>query len=526
MTNLTSYTRMKVGLYGLIFVVLFASGVTLASYTLLSNIAYNPKQPTGGAEVFLAPRYYGGQNDLPSGVFDSWTQLLIFGSLSFLILTFGFFLSRRKNLPFVRFLIIIYLLALGMEACFLTLTANGFEQLALQSRSINNGTWSSIQWLSSNPNFAGHSNLEKLQYIFVVLGGNNAGYTIPGTTHPPGSFLLGIELYHLAQLLPFPVAYGWGIIVSLLNTMLVIVVGLLSRDIFSDSIARRTCLMLIVVPSAVMHFCAVGAGIPALLVALGALVMVNALKYLRRLPAGNADITSLFLYGLAAGTAFTLAAQVDYGIAFPILALIISFSLLIHSISWRDKAVFFSGLLLAPVLYFIFEYYVSGGQLFYPIRALRITKSVGEGLASSRPYPLTQFANFVVMSVMGGLLFLPTLYFVLNDLVKRVRCAFIHLVLPSHSDRDSVRTFIVLATTLMFAFLVTQSTVFLEVERTWFWFFPFVWSLMGIFLLALRVTARRLFPQSSFARNWTDWVFYASQLGVSIVLAMVIMDYY
>ena len=78
----------------------------------------------------------------------------------------------------------------------------------------------------------------------------------------------------------------------------------------------------------------------------------------------------------------------------------------------------------------------------------------------------------------------------------------------------------------MLVYLLTQSAVRLEVERIWFWLFPFVWSLMGIYLLAFRATARRLFPQSPFARGWTDWVIYASQLCVSLVLAMVIQDYY
>ncbi len=519
------FARKKFGLYGLALVALFSSWVTIAAYILLMNIAYNPNTPIGGAGVFLRPRYMVGSSGVPSSIFTSWTNLFIFGSLSVLIQLFGFSLLHHKNLSFVKFLLLMYLLALGLEACFLSLTTSGFKHLSFQSQSMKNGIWYSINWLANNPDFAGHTFFEKLQYIFIVLCGNDKGYTIPGTTHPPGVFLCGIGIYRLAHLLPIPIAYGWGVIVSMLNTGLVVVVGLLSREIFSESTARRTCLMMLVVPSSVMNFCAVGSGIPALLVSLGALLLINALKYLQHLPGSKADSTKLFLYGLASGIAFTLTAQFSYGHIIPILALVISFNLLILSIRWREKAAFWAGLLIAPALYFIFEYIVSGGQSFYPIRALRIANSVKQGLAG-RPYPLTQFANFVVMSIMGGFLFLPTLYFVFINFIKEIKRTITHLVLPRHSDRNSIRSFALMSTMAMLAFLLIQSTVRLEVERTFIWFFPFVWSLMGIFQLAFRVTARRLFPKSYFVSGLADWMVCALQLFVSIVLAMVIQDYY
>ena len=238
-----------------------------------------------------------------------------------------------------------------------------------------------------------------------------------------------------------------------------------------------------------------------------------------------ADGTKLYFYGLYSGFAFTLAAQFSYGHIIPILALIISFSLLILLIRWRETIAFWAGLLIASALYFIFEYYVSGGQSFYPIRAFRIANSVKQGLAG-RPYPITQFANFVVMSIMGGFLFLPTLYSVLINFIKEIKRTITHLVLPRHSDRNSIRLFALMSTMAMLAFLLTQSTVRLEVERTFIWFFPFVWSLMGIFQLAFRVTARGLFPKSYLVSGLADWMICALQLFVSIVLAMVRQDYY
>ncbi|GAG84175.1 unnamed protein product, partial [marine sediment metagenome] len=52
-----------------------------------------------------------------------------------------------------------------------------------------------------------------------------------------------------------------------------------------------------------------------------------------------------------------------------------------------------------------------------PVRALNIVSLVGDGLVQSRPFPLAYFANFIIIFVWGGILFLPAVIYLILSVI-------------------------------------------------------------------------------------------------------------
>ena len=429
----------------------------------------------------------------------------------------GEFLVRPK-LPFKYFLIGLYFTAIILELSFVGLTHNGFSHIRLQAKSINNGIWYSLNYLSTLPEFSGVSLLEKLRYVFTVLGGNNSGFTIPGTTHPPGHFILFYPIFKLVSLFKSP-ALAWGLLIMLLNTLLLPVIYLMARCVISERNARLSSIMLLITPSVAMHFCSLLEVSASLVTAVGYLALLLCLREAGR-DGANARVWPL---GLIAGVAFTLAAQITYGHAIPIIAALLAFYYVSRNMIFNVKH-FYMALFVAPVLYFAAEHYLSGGTSFYPVRALKMAGMVKSGL-NSRTYPLSQFANLTIMAVMGGVLYLPAM---INSIVFTVREVLrrknIELA-PQLGARFNGRLFLSLLATCIMLFLVMQSTVRLEVERTWHWAFIPGWTLGGICLISAATSSGRLFrkPGSvAFVMRLLGW----TQLVVTLALAISIQDYY
>ena len=93
--------------------------------------------------------------------------------------------------------------------------------------------------------------------------------------------------------------------------------------------------------------------------------------------------------------------------------------------------------------------------------------------------------------------------------------------------RALCRLFLSFSVVLILSYLIFQKTVRLEVERTFHWFFIFAWSMSGIFLVAIDVFCREIFPAMSMRnRKWGLVVFLLLQFVITLTLAMGIQDYY
>jgi hypothetical protein len=500
--------------------------VTYAAYYIVTYIYYVPKGLSGYA-VFLAPRFYQGMNDLPSGIFQQWKELAIVAPYMGVIVYISFWLAIKKEISLLKFLILLYFEALLVEFLFLFLTANGISHVVLQSKSINNGIWLSLHVL--NERLPEASFIDKMRYIFQVLCSNNAPYTIPGTTHPAGVFPIMMALYKGAKIIgngifgasDDAVAAGWGIIVSLINTLLIPVIVLIARKVYNEKIARFTGIMMLCIPSVCFHFCAMGDVLASLFIGCAILAIVYYLSYVEK---DDIRCRKVALYGVGTGIFFTLAAQMTFGHVFPILSLLISLFIISGKGMKKWLIYFVAGMLVPAVLYFVFERYVGDGKLFYVSRALNITHLVGSGLDKVRPYPLSQIANFIIIFVFGGILVLPTIIKIVADVVLRSVKA--RWIVPGKVNKAAA--FLTIAAFLMFALLVSQKTVRLETERTWHWFFVPLWVLMGYFFIAANEAYARLFRISlEIKQKWNGALILCYfQLILTVILAMCLMDYY
>ena len=493
------------------------------SYFLLSHIFYNHSSDgIGGQEVFLVPRYLLKQNDLPTTIFNSIDNLVKYSIIVSAAVFFGLYLALKKKLPSFLFFIAIYLLALLVEFSFLGFTANGFLHLRLQSISINNGYWYSMNHLLDIPVYADASIFGKASYLFGTLCNNEAGYSIPGTTHPPGLFLIAFAIRKVGAIFP-DVSVGWGIVVTMLNTIVIVFIALIAGSMFSRKTGRLTAIMLMTVPSVTMHFCAVLDGVATLFIVAGFWGIILAIKTIYG--AKRNTSWSLFFTGLITGLSFTLAAQMTYGHVIPICVSLLSFYIVTRkSISLFSP--FTVGLLIIPLSFFLFEYIISSGSSFYPIRALRIAHFVKTEL-HTRPYPLSQFGNFTVLSIMGGILFMPTVVNAFWFSAKTIKTTLLKPVslVREGGSRRRIREFLCFTVLGTFTFLILQKTVRLEVERTWHWAFVPVWSLMGIYLLSIKCVFRRLFIKPVSTKSIMIGLF-GLQLAISIIIAICIQDYY
>jgi hypothetical protein len=323
-------------------------------------------------------------------------------------------------------------------------------------------------------------------------------------------------------------ALGWGITVTLLNTLLIPVIATISKEAFSERIGKFTGIMLLTVPSVCIHFCAIFDVILSVFTALGVLFLIYGLKYIYddELEGKPKHVKEL-LYGLGCGVFFTVAAQGTYGHAIPILAFLLSFLLLVRKDEPKRIAILIAGIIMPAFIYFVFEYYISNGKSFWLVRALNITSLVGDELARSRPFPLAYFANFIIIFIFGGILFLPTiLYLILSAIdigVKTYKKKFF-----IYNKSHLIRKFLALSAFMMFFFLLGQRTVRLEVERTWHWFFAAVWPLVGVFFISTNTVTKRLFPlRKRLIDAWyAPLILCYIQMFITVILAMCIMDYY
>ena len=183
--------------------------------------------------------------------------------------------------------------------------------------------------------------IDRVKYIFQYLGANNTDlHTLswygnvanpdfslpPGISHPPGQYLILAAIGFLGMLISSDLALGWGIIITILNTLLIPVIIIISKEAFSERIGKFTGIMLLTIPSVCMHFCGMFDVLLSVFTALGALFLIYGLKHFwDDQPEGKPKHSKGLLYGLGCGTFFTLAAQGTYGHAIPILAFLLSF---------------------------------------------------------------------------------------------------------------------------------------------------------------------------------------------------------
>lgn len=512
---------------------------------------------------------------LPSGIFTQWKELSMVFPLVLLLISLLYYYGIKKNIRFIQFLFLSYIISLIIEFSFTLLTHNRITHIAMQAITVNNGIWYSLHKLSSL--LQDKSFYEQILYIYQVLCSNNAPYTIPGTTHPGGVFLIFgiiftvssflsslvmslISFFHMNYLRDsflgdFAVRYipeissknyfgvyskatfyyfgfkavFWGVLVTIINTTLIPVISLIMKEIFTDKMARLGTIFLVIVPSVTFHFCAMGDIFGSLFLGLGILFLVKVIK----LPIKNDEslFFRLFTYGLFAGFTFTMAAQMTFGHVFPILSLLLVLYsiMIIKKIDFKDIFYFTIAMSVAPLLYFIFEFIVSDGKSFYFLRGLFIASQVGEGLDKMRPFPLAYFANFLILFVIGGILFAPVISYILLKVSMNIKTIF-----QKRNITQAILTwpafyFIIYSSFIMLVLLMTQKAVRLETERTWHWFFVPIWALMPIFIECTDVSIKKLFSADNdylAGKNIGFGILLTIQIFITFILSMSIQDYY
>jgi hypothetical protein len=550
--------------------------ITFFGYYIYMNVWYVPVAPLFDKyAVFLTPRFMGEINRLPSGAFTQWKELSIVFPLVLLLIYSLYHYGIKKNVRFVPFLILSYIISLIIELSFTLLTHNSFTHIAMQTISINNGIWYSLHKISSL--LQDKSIYEQIQYVYQVLCSNNAPYTIPGTTHPGGNFLIFgiifkissflsslsmsiISFFHMNYLLDsflggfaeryipelttktfFGVyskatfyyfgfkAVFWGLLVTIINTTLIPVISLIMKEVFTDKMARLGTIFLVIVPSVVFHFSAMADVFGSLFLGIGIYFLVKIIK----LPV-KSEKPLLFKrlnYGFFSGFALTMAAQITFGHAFPILALLIVLIivLIIKKTNFTDISYFTIALCISPFMYFIFELIVSNGESFYISRAFFITSLVESGLKNARPFPLSYFANFLILFVMGGILFAPVIFYTLVKVSMNIKSIFQKRNITQIILKQPALYFIIYSTLIMLILLITQKTVRLETERTWHWFFVPIWCLIPIFIECTDVSIKKLFSINNnylVGRHIGFWVLIFIQIFISFMLSMAIQDIY
>ena len=458
-------------------------------------------------------------------IFNKWYDLFIVSFAFCSIVYTSYWLGFKKEVSFKKFTIIIYLFAILITFLFLFITTDGLMHFVKQVESINNGIFYSTKVLF-NEHMSALEAFNKVKYIFGDLSANESGYTMPGTTHPPGNFLIAAIIGFIAVNISDNFALGWGIVVTFLNALLVPVVMIISKEIFSKKIGKLTGIMMITVPSLCMHFSAMFDVLFSLFVMTGVLFLVYGLKYVY--VSKNLEFiktSKVFFFGFLGGIFFTLAAQGTYGHAIPILSFLLSFLILVRK-EWKVVLVFIIGITIPAIMYFIFEYFISSGKTFWPVRALNIVSIVGNDLILARPFPLAYFANFIIIFVIGGVVIFPIIIYLFIEGKVIIKNIYTHnfIVLD---QKHLIRNFLVLSGIFMTLFLLFQTTVRLEVERTWHWYMASLWPLMGVLFIALEVTVKRLFPnQDSVRGGYGSLIFISLQMVITLVLSVSIMDYY
>ena len=570
---LTNENNKKVSLFLLVPICLL---ITYFGYYIYINIWYVPCSPSfGNYAVFLTPRFTGATNMLPSGIFTQWKELSVVFPLVLLLINLLYYYGIKKNIRFIQFLFLSYIISLIIEFSFTLLTHNRITHIAMQAITANNGMWYSMHKLSSL--LQDKSFYEQVQYIYQVLCSNSALYTIPGTTHPGGVFLIFgivfkissflssllmslISFFHMNYLLDsflgdFAVRYlpeissksflgvyskatfyyfgfkavFWGVLVTIINTTLIPVISLIMKEIFTDKLARLGTIFLVIVPSVTFHFCAMGDVFGSLFLGLGILFLVKVIRL--SVKCDQPLFLKFLIYGFFAGFTFTLAAQMTFGHIFAISALLVVFYsiMIIKKVDFKNLSYFTVVMSVAPLLYFIFEFIVSEGKSFYILRGLFIASQVGEGLEKMRPFPLAYFANFLIIFVMGGILFFPVITYSLLKVSMNIKSLFQKRNITQAILTQSAFYFIIYSSFIMLVLLMTQKAVRLETERTWHWFFVPIWALMPMFIECTDASMKKLF---SIGNNYLVGkhigfrILVIIQIVITFILSMCIQDYY
>lgn len=504
--------------------------VTCLGYYLFSQIFYNSLHPLyGGWEVFLVSRSHLEENDLAFSLFGAWRALAVVVPSLIVITYSAYSIAISRRISFRVFLLSTYILCFLVELLFLFITTpEGLAHIANQTRSINNGIYLGLQQLTGQLTAHGIKDvlsLDSMRHLYGEMYARIVPGTYPfvGSTHPPGIFVLTYLVYDLGVAL-FPFLShdtARGVVVALINTSAIIVMGLIAKEMFSERIARLSCVMMLCLPSVALHFLVMIDGIASVFIGLGILFLIYALNAIT----ASSRRVHMF-YGVVAGACLTLAAQFTFGHALPILAVLAAFIILSGDIVSQKMRMlqFAAALSIAPTSYFLFEYLVSNGKVFYVAMALERAQTVTNGL-ESRPYPLSQAANLVVMSVMGGVVLFPSAalslgsgFTIIRNLIGKQSVRF--------TGKKRIRNYMLFSVFVMVLLLLFQKTVRLEVERTWHWFFLPSWALMGYLLYGIQVFFRRLFPSRKGFGNSAVLLFCLVQLAITVVLAMSIQDYY
>lgn len=509
-------------------VLLSSAAVALVLY-LFEHLFYIPDKNKPYA-VFLAPRFYGGMNDLSSEVFTQWTGLFIVFGLGLVVISLGMYLIFVRD--YLHLGIYVFISAVVMALSFQLLSPQGFGHLIEQSRSVNNGTIYSIGQILKDPDFIAVNPLEKIQYLFVEFGANNSGYTIPGTTHPPGWFLLVFVIAGIARLISFGSdlntnLFYWGLLVTLINCCIAPIVLSISREIFGKKIGALSGLFLVFTPSALIHFCAMADAIGTVFFGLAILQIIRVFNVLEQeednVKEANRKILKKVLF---AGVYLVLAAQVAYSLIIPISALLLTTLILIGILQKKMSQVLI-GFLLPYLAYSVCEALLSSGKSFWLTRAFLITKDpIFSDLKILRPFPLAQIANFEIVFVMGGIFLLPSLILALVALFQS-RLSWRVISAKRQATKSSFVLYIWGLSTIA---LMLQSTARLEVERVWHWYLMIGWIFSGCFIMSLQQVLGKASKGEESEKERYSIIFISGililQFACSLILGMSIQDYY
>ena len=478
-----------------------------------------------GYGVFLSPRSWGGIDIVTTNVFSEWGALIAFTILLGLIWYLGYVCINRKKIMFKWFLVFLYISSLALVFSELFFSPSGIKHIDLQVKSNMNIAWIAIHEIYNFTNFRTLPILGKIQYFYTTIGSTSSKLSYGGTSHPPFFLLFSFILYVIAQYaFPFlktisvtnnvhPIAFSWGIIVTLINALLIPLTTMIAREISTEKIAKLTGLSLLILPSFIMHTNSVMEGIPTVFTGLGILYLLRAYKKLSHDPS-SPPISLMIKYGGLTGLFFTIAAQFTYGHVVPIVASISALLILVNKKSLKTIWAFILELSVAPIIYFTFEYLISSGRSFYILRAFNASSQIYAMLDKFRPYPMAQVSNFVIMSVMGGILWLPIVLYSMWNTLLMIKSR----LLRKSPSRYSPIQYMTLSISIMLLVLCIQRTTRLEVERTWIWFFFPVWSLIGVFMKKIHEELQ----SKTFMRNIPT---FASMMLLQTIITIFILTY-
>jgi hypothetical protein len=421
-------------------------------------------------------------NGLYTSIFKQWTILLPLLSVYVAGIYLLNLIINNIRVKFSHFLIYLYFTSLVFVLAFHFFSPLGFSHLAANAASINNGIFVGVLQLKAMVGWFDTSFLQRLVYLTKDIFPNDCHYTLIGWTHPWGGLLIASILHSFSEFLnPRNAALIFGLIVTMFNNLLIPLIAILIKRISGEYWARKSSLLLILVPSVLFHISSLYEVIATVLI--GILLWLS--LYLIATKSTPKKVFSLMmLWSFIA----ILVAQWTYGLIIPLVVL---FIFLIIKMEKEFLGWIILGVLFPVLLYFGIEFLLSSGHSFYLKRALTCVIKLGAFQVEARPYPLSQIANFTIISIMGGVLFLPSFVF---SLMRFKQPCWEYKLLA-----------------ILYLILLVFIRTPLEVERTWHWIFLFSWILIGQILKEVK--------------NYY-WTFVIMQAFVTLALALTIQDYY